>query len=54
VSAAYNKLSVLVKEQKKDLIDFKSQEATNKWEAPPKAECSSVEALQGISFSIEK
>jgi len=37
VSAAYNKLSVLVKEQKKDLIDFKSQEATKKWEAPPKA-----------------
>ncbi|XP_059479641.1 TNF receptor-associated factor 6-A-like [Neocloeon triangulifer] len=44
VSAAYNKLSVLVREQSRDLIDFKSQEADKRWEAPPKAEASSASA----------
>jgi hypothetical protein len=43
LSTAYNKLSMTVKEQSKDLIDFKSQEAVQGWEAPPKATVSKEE-----------
>ncbi|XP_065340820.1 TNF receptor-associated factor 6-like isoform X2 [Cloeon dipterum] len=36
VSAAYKKLSEVVRVQSRDLIDFKSQDAAKNWEAPPK------------------
>jgi hypothetical protein len=52
LSTAYNKLSLTVKEQSKDLIDFKSQEAVQGWEAPPKAASTRSES-QNIGQGID-